>query len=81
MEKFITLKILALTLASCGSHLKSTPCSYEDCKTVKRYSNPPYLEVKPSNDPLEILISKDLFNLYDNKVEIPYRFKSEDEAK
>jgi len=69
MQKIITLTLLAITLTSCGSKapcgsLKGTVKTYEQtqCK----------FEIKPSYAPLERLLSDDPFNLYEDKVEIPY---------
>lgn len=70
MQKFITLTLLALTLASCGSNPQTTT-GYE---TTKGYSTPMCKhEIKPSpRDPLEILLSDDPFDVYEDKVKIPY---------
>ncbi len=74
MQKFITLTILTLALASCGIQPQKAPCDSLDCKIVKSYSTPICkFEIKPSNDLLEILFSDDPWGLYEDKVVIPYR--------
>ena len=73
MQKFITLTILILSLASCAINPQKVPSDSLDCKIVKSYSTPLCkFEVKPSNDPLEILLSDDPWGLYEDKVVIPY---------
>jgi hypothetical protein len=73
MQKIIAFSILNLALASCGINPQKLPCDSLDCKTVKAYSTPLCkFEIKPSNDPLEILLSDDPWRLYEDKVVIPY---------
>lgn len=73
MQKYITLTFLTLALTSCGGNPQKVPCGSLDCKTPKSYSMPLCKsKVIRSNDPLEVLLSDDPFNLYEDKVEIPH---------
>ena len=73
MQKYITLTLLTLAFTSCGGNPQKVPCGSLDCKIVKSYSTPLCKsEVKPLNDPLEVLLSDDPWGLYEDKVVIPY---------
>ena len=73
MQKYITLTLLTLALASCGGNPQKVPCDSLDCKIVKSYSMP-LCKSKAirSNDPLEVLLSDDPWGLYEDKVKIPH---------
>ena len=85
MQKFITLTLLALTLASCGSNPQKLPCDPWGCKAVEYDPNPLCrFEMKPSSSELlEILLSDDPWDLYEDgyEVSVPYRFPLEHEPK
>ena len=85
MQKFITLTVLALTLASCGSNPQKLPCDPWGCKAVEYDPNPLCrFEMKPSSSELlEILLSDDPWDLYEDgyEVSVPYRFPLEHEPK
>ena len=74
MQKFIILTVLTLNLASCASNPQTTTIGSMGYETTKGYSTPMCKhEIKPSpRDPLEILLSDDPFDLYEDKVKIPY---------
>ena len=80
MQKVITLKLLALILASCASNPQTTSDSSVRYETAKA----PMCkhEIKPTTrDPLEILLSNDPFDLYEDTVKIPYLPTPENKAK
>ena len=83
MQKVLLLTTFILILSSCGSKSQPSPCETPECQTVKTHLSPLCrfkIELSPK-DPIETLLSEDPFNLYDNKVEIPYRPTPENEAK
>lgn len=85
MQKVITLTLLLITLASCGSRPQKLPCDAWGCKAVKYDPNPLCrFEMKPTNNELlEILLSDDPWDLYEDgyEVSVPYRFPLEHEPK
>ena len=81
MQKILLITTFVLILSSCGSKSQPSSCESPECQKVKTYLSPlcKFKVELSSKDPIETLLSDDPFNLYEDKVKIPYLPKPKSE--